>query len=373
MDEEQALSTCTICNREFPTEQLTDFDGELLCSDCHEDETLSCSHCGERIWTDDNMGNDDTPLCAHCYDYHYCTCESCGILLSNNDAYYEDGEDEPYCSFCYDRRERHVHLHDYGYKPDPIFYGNGSRFLGVELEIDEGGKSSCKAEELENIANATDEFLYVKTDGSLDDGLELVTHPMTLEFHIQRMPWKAVLSKALELDYLSHKTGTCGLHVHVNRDSFGDTRSDQEECISRVLFFVERFWQELLKFSRRTESSIRRWANRYGVKDNPKDVLDSAKQNGNGRYTCVNITNYSTIEFRLFRGTLRYTTLIATLQLVDEICRVAVLLSDEDLGSLSWPEFVAGLCEEKTLELIAYLKERRLYVNERVLVWEEEA
>ena len=82
-----------------------------------------------------------------------------------------------------------------------------------------------------------------------------------------------------------------------------------------------------------------------------------------GRYTCVNLQNRDTIEFRMFRGTLKYNTLIATLQLVDRICNVALFLSDEQLKEMSWTTFVSG-CEQP--ELVQYLKERRLYVNEPV-------
>ena len=63
--------------------------------------------------------------------------------------------------------------------PDLVFHGKGLRHFGVELEIDNGGTDRYNAEKLLNIANADAENLYIKTDGSLDDGLELVTHPMT--------------------------------------------------------------------------------------------------------------------------------------------------------------------------------------------------
>ena len=65
----------------------------------------------------------------------------------------------------------------------------------------------------------------------------------------------------------------------------------------------------------------------------------------------------------MFRGTLKYNTLIATLQLVDRICNMALFLSDEQLKEMSWTTFVSG-CEQS--ELVQYLKERRLYVNEPV-------
>ena len=60
--------------------------------------------------------------------------------------------------------------------------------------------------------------------------------------------------------------------------------------------------------------------------------------------------------------------MIATLQLVDRICDVAIFLSDEELKAMSWTTFVSG-CQAP--ELMQYLKERRLYVNEPVAGEEE--
>lgn len=97
--------------------------------------------------------------------------------------------------------------------------------------------------------------------------------------------------------------------------------------------------------------------------NNPKATLDNAKKKCSGRYTCINLINYNTIEFRFFRGTLKHSTLIATLQLVNRICRLAINLSDEDITSLNWCDFVSDIKEP---ELINYLKSRRLYVNEPV-------
>ena len=90
-----------------------------------------------------------------------------------------------------------------------------------------------------------------------------------------------------------------------------------------------------------------------------------------GRYVAVNLSNYRTIEFRMFRGTLRYETFIATLQLVDEICRLAIRLSDYEMEQLSWSEFVGLIDPRLKPELISYLKSRRLYVNEPETAEEE--
>ena len=252
----------------------------------------------------------------------------------------------------------------YSYKPTPIFYGRGERFLGVELEIDRGGRDTDNAQEILDIANTADKKrLYIKTDSSLDDGLELVTHPMTLDYHLNEFNWESILRTAVNMGYRSHQTSTCGLHVHVNRDAFGSNQAEQEEIIAKILFFIEKHWAEMFKFSRRSQYNMDRWAARYGYEKTGKEILEKAKGSYTSRYVAVNLKNYYTIEFRLFRGTLKYNTLIATLQMVQKICDVAILMSQEDLENLSWSEFVSNIKEK---ELIQYLKERRLYVNEPI-------
>ena len=74
----------------------------------------------------------------------------------------------------------------------------------------------------------------------------------------------------------------------------------------------------------------------------------------------------------MFRGTLKYNTLIATLEMVNQICEFAVIYSDEELRKISWTEFVTSLDESICSELITYLKERRLYVNPPITNEEDE-
>ena len=132
----------------------------------------------------------------------------------------------------------------------------------MELEIDEAGEDSDNARRLLAIANQGQPQLYCKHNGSLDDGFELVTHPMSLSYHRTEMPWEALLREAVRMGYLSHQSGTCGLHIHVSREAFGDTYANQEAAIARVLYFFEKHWEELLKFSRRTQRQLDRWAAR---------------------------------------------------------------------------------------------------------------
>ena len=357
-------NTCCRCGQTFTGTPVM-MDDDPLCERCAEEETVLCSRCGERIYRDDNAGDENLPLCQSCYENHYYSCDHCGRIIHQNDAYYacDDEDDEyPLCYTCYSSRGKAIQ--DYYYKPEPLFRGDGPRYFGVELEIDGAGEDGESASEIMEIANSNGlENLYCKHDGSLDDGFEMVTHPMTLDYHRNEMPWKEILHSAVQMGYTSHQAGTCGLHIHVNRNAFGETEREQDAVIARILFFFEKNWEELLKFSRRTQSQLNHWAARYGYKDQPKELLDHAKKGNAGRYTSVNLTNTNTIEFRIFRGTLKYNTLIATLQLLDRICDVALFLSDDQIKEMSWTTFISGCTAP---ELVQYLKERRLYVNEPV-------
>lgn len=353
---------CSHCNSEIEEdENYETIDDKIVCSDCVARYTTTCDCCGTIIWESDAYGDEEIDLCSHCYQTHYTTCCHCDALLHRDDAYHLNGYD--YCYDCYhEETEDDEAIHEYSYKPEPIFYGESGRYFGVELEIDGAGVESENADEILNIGNANGEHIYIKSDGSLNEGMEIVSHPMSLDFH-KSYCWDRIMRKAVELDYRSHQTATCGLHVHVNRTAFGSEHEEQESVISRILYFVEHHWNELLRFSRRSESSMNRWAARYGYESSPKAILDKAKKGNNGRYAAINLLNYSTIEFRLFRGTLKYNTFIATLELVDMICDLACELTDEEMQALSWSELVTRIKEP---ELIQYLKERNLYVNDEV-------
>ena len=55
--------------------------------------------------------------------------------------------------------------------------------------------------------------------------------------------------------------------------------------------------------------------------------------------------------------------LFTTIQLVDELCYSAINMTDQEIESMSWSDFVSRILPKKA-ELIDYLKEKRLYVNE---------
>ena len=376
---------CEECGYYYHTE-VTPFEygGNLFCPSCFENSFIECYECGTLIHENDstrdahlhNQDNNDPNVhllyCEHCGEYYrrddmifdasgnymcqdcfeaqFYLCDDCGGFVHHTYAYLIDGMQ--YCEECYDN---YGVIHEYNYKPSPNFYGLGERYLGIELEVDSGGYKQDVAMEVINILG--DDFVYCKYDGSLDDGFEIVSHPATLEYHSQST-WERALQYLRDEGYESHDAETCGLHVHMNREGFGETEEEQELGISKVLFFIERHWDKVVKFSRRTPSQLDKWASRYlsGDPEHPEDILDYAK-NDISRYRCVNLCNYSTVEIRVFRGSLIYETFMATLQFCELLYDVAELPL-EDVMSLTWNEFKE--MGSKYKEFTSYLERRGL-------------
>lgn len=351
----EEMKICEHCGTTVELSNGEYFDGEFYCRHCLDELTIVCENCGKRILREESV---EERICQTCYDEDYCRCDCCGHLMHNDDANYYNGY--TYCDDCYSDRH-HEFIEEYDYKPTPIFYGSGQPHYGVELEIDSGGEYDSSAEDFGKIANKNNTHLYFKHDGSLEDGFEIVSHPATLDYHLHNIPWKEVMKRARELKYLSHTAQTCGLHIHINRAALGETVEEQENTIGRIVYFFEKHWDQILRFSRRTEGQANRWAARYGCSTvNPKESLKGAKDSCLGRYTAVNLANQFTIELRIFRGTLRYETFVATLQFVDKLCHDAIELSDEQFQTMTWNDFAASVKDMP--ELMEYLKIRGLEV-----------
>lgn len=102
--------------------------------------------------------------------------------------------------------------------------------FGVELESDGAGEDYEHAETMLRIANSSCERMYIKHNGSLDNSLELVTHPMASSEYLHRFPWEALCKKTAALGYLSRRATTCGLHSYVSRRAFVGGRLAAGRC-----------------------------------------------------------------------------------------------------------------------------------------------
>jgi hypothetical protein len=346
---------------------------ERICPECYEDYT-ECNHCRGLINTEEDQFYRDVDgftVCEICRDY-YVFCEDCERLVHIDDAIFNQDDCNFYCRSCaedrglFDDDDDEIVIHDYDYKPEPIFHILPSEclhylnekdetplFLGVELEIDEGGKNHENARYI--IEGGYPDFLYVKRDGSLYNGFEIVSHPATLAFHLIEAGWDEVLRRAERKGYTSHDNKRCGLHIHINRDFWGKDKVLQEIGELKLLIFFERFWNEIVKFSRRTQKQIERFCAKYQT----VDIKVAKKENGENRYYAINFRNSNTIEIRIFRGTLKLLSFYATLQFVHHLCYYLREKDTKELQKSTWVGFVDSV-PEWMIELKQYLKEKGL-------------
>ena len=344
-------TVCDECGEIVHNDYTMWINDRTVCDDCRDDLYTVCQCCNDYVRNSHAHDTADGYVCEYCYYEHYVECNSCGEMIHIDNAHYDDWNEAYYCRDCHNDQN----IKPYGYKPEPVFYGTDSPlFMGIELEIDGGGENHDNAGELLAIDDL--DRIYCKHDGSLDEGFEIVSHPATLEYHRNSMQWSKIMEHALYMGYTSHNAGTCGLHIHISRNALGEEYDQQEQNIAKILYFVEKHWNKMLRFSRRTEYQLDRWASRYGIEphEQPEDILKKAK-NGCGRYKAINLLNWHTVEFRLFRGTLKYSTFMATLQLVSDLCKYCTSLTAEELQQASWRDFVATITDDT---LITYLENR---------------
>lgn len=236
----------------------------------------------------------------------------------------------------------------------PSVYFNGGEddgcnlFLGIELEFDTRSKyAGLRDNKLDlirgsNIIFDNSSFVYYMNDGSLYNGLEMITQPATYEYH------SSIIDKYKELfdmisghGFKSQSYQSCGLHIHFNRSYFNDGNEDLYTV--NLLYLVEKFWRDLVLFSRRDYPRLQRWADKY--KDKPDEVVKRYKERhlyGTSRYRAVNLCNRDTIEFRIYRGTLDISDFMATLELTKNLIIAAKTKTVQELQDMKFSELITS-------------------------------
>jgi hypothetical protein len=219
--------------------------------------------------------------------------------------------------------------------------------MGFELEVERVGDS----EDAVDVRDMSDDenMFYLKNDGSLDNGFELVTHPGTLEFYRATFPLKQIADYLSSNGCQSHDVDTCGLHVHISRRYLSPVEQ------SKLAVFVNRQRSRMEILARR--SSVQ-WSK---YKDIPKTKLHDQAENNSCRYEALNFQNRNTIEFRMFKGTLKHHTILATLELVQACTEFVKTMPSPVLFDIerSWVEFTRYISNDKRF------KELRKYIHDR--------
>ena len=349
---------CFNCEKEF--DDLIDVDGDLWCEKCIEDnccisycedceewhyddnmvyiediqecvcescarsgDYFMCHDCGNWYTTDyaNNCHNGDFYVCNRCID-NYTYVECCDTYIEDDYARYNEEDD---CYYC----EEHYNSDIYDYhgfsdwQKQRLENEIPPYYIGFELEIENTHRHHDNSELARFVKNNYP--VICSRDGSIDFGFEIVSHPLSYNYIVENKDkLKYMLEELSNKGCESHNPGTCGLHFHV-------THPHNDDIIDRIILIMETYKQELISFSRRNSGQIENWCKflsdvKYGEDCKSLYFIKKNKETSN-RYMALNLTNYDTIEFRLFRGTLKFDTFMASVELVNNIMTLCSDLS----------------------------------------------
>lgn len=302
----------------------------LVCESCAHEHYFECRVCDGLCHNEDAVDIEHMgPICRPCFlAGDYSVCEDCGYTYRYRDTIYREHRDASYCEDCdpgdeEDEDEREdagpyviASYHSTRARrdkvPSPWTRAHRARFLGVELEVE--APTDANREEIARTLDAVNgesvrltadhhqsaRLVTFEYDGSLSHGFEIITAPMGLDD--QRAVWTDLLARTAGHRLRSHQTTTCGLHVHVSRAGLTPTH------VARAVSFVNDERNAEL-----VACIARRGPNQY-CKMAPKKISrETARDNGD-RYQAVNLCHPGTLEFRMFRGTLKRSSLLACIE-----------------------------------------------------------
>jgi len=312
-------------------------DEEVYCEDCYTKLYIPCDECNTPILREDGIEYEDKIYCNPCFNEEYFTCSQCGETILRDNSYIHN--DEMYCENCYEEITSNAGaILDHDYKPEPIFskqQWENTTYLGIELELEcEAEKSSKDLAESLKDKFGTDDFFYLKEDGSLTNGFEIVTHPHTLQKHRERK-WRDILTWLKQQGATSYENEHCGLHIHVDKKSLSNL-----EWYKIAVFFYK-CQSYIISFSKRTRTQVDEWAEFCS----PKSICEAnnAPVVYHDRYEAVNWDNRDTVEFRIFRGTLDWrrfwASLTFTASLLDYVRETGVAHFTTKDGEELWTHF----------------------------------
>ena len=209
---------------------------------------------------------------------------------------------------------------------------------GVELEFNDVGATDVFRRRLASYQRSRGlDFFFCKYDGSLRDGVEVVTHPFSSAwFRSNREHFRNLLTIAYES---GAKVGSrAGLHVHVSRKGL-------KERTKACLFH---FVNESANRSLVARVAGREPGQAFGYY--PGDTLLSREgvarmENKTGKYEAVNFKHADTIEIRIFKSTTKTANLYARVQFAFAAVAFCRATPAVDCTATKFREFVASQSE----------------------------
>lgn len=242
------------------------------------------------------------------------------------------------------------------YKPSILY-------LGVELEVDNFPAPARSSDHLGLFPNYPREF-YMKSDPSIHSGIELVSHPATLEYHENQFGWANILEVIREEEGKGRPN--CGLHIHFSKSFFGEPAYTRNKCLLKVLYISKAYREPLYTFSRRAGREGWRQEG-YGLLTTMgirltkvKDAEQATREAGRAHTFAIQSNIPTTVEVRLFNSTTDLQQFFGALELVAYIAFVAKTYRISDLYHMPWGQFIKGIDPDLYPFLQKELKSRKV-------------
>ena len=357
----------------------------VVCADCGR-AYAKCTDCGDVV-SKSRMYNGRCARCRDAFNASHGTCQTCGAIRLRENLF------EGYCSNCFRVHVNHSAntsrpaktIIRYGETEARVFlkgYETGNRVFGLEWEGENGYEPSDQLQEVLCALYPWRE-IDLKEDGSVPKGFEIAIQPCDLAYirGLLNLPeMMAILKKNgfKSHDCLNHRgQGKAGLHIHVNRASFGDTERKKIRAITNFAYMWQRpdFQSRLTTFSRRDwfyycEFYKERFEGSR-IADGYHNMLDENKRERNRtinfwRHKYINgnyvaIKNTKTIEIRLMRGTMIPSTIYAAVELVDLFADIAMgAKNDAEIRKIGWLD-ICDKVPSTSVSLKNYLKKKHLW------------
>ena len=244
-----------------------------------------------------------------------------------------------------------TYIHQFNYVPKYIKHfmpgesEDTTLLLGAEIEV--GGNNNISSDNDKNstvkkciqIMNGSDSdeenLIYSTHDSTVQ--IEFDTMPCSLEFHKNKMNYREMFEYLDKEGYKGHDCKTAGLHIHANRNYLGKSRISQELVISKILYILEKFNDEICVIARRDND----YSEFAGEKQNEDSIVELyGKYKNKGKRAALNLQHKDTIEFRMFKSTLKYETFILTLEFVKNIIDYAKSVDIEEIELAKWSDLM---------------------------------
>lgn len=348
-----------------------------MCNGCFDEYTennggkerfTACCQC-DCYDNEDNMyGHDGNLYCESCEENYWRWCDECDEAYHVDDNYHHDHDE-----YDNDSDEYGSCIHNYSYKPNPVFFGTDKFHMGFELEVEAQGNTS-RYDGAEMTQQALGAHAYMKEDGSLNDGFEIVTHPHTLATYQKEFDWSFTQSlRTKGFRSWNARGNNCGIHVHVSRSGFGEV-GDRNPITGRVTYALPlekrilarqahelRFIKLIYDNQRQVERIAGRSTHFASFNDKGK-LVSKVKHNiqEDGHYSAVNTSNPDTLEVRVFKGSLKPERVLSALEFVHAATEYTRDLKVTGKNrALSWLKFCAFVASnEETYSNLATTIER---------------